>query len=146
MDQEITRVLFLCTGNSCRSQMAEGFLRHFAIPAVEAYSAGLKPAEIHPLTRQVMAEAGVDISGQYSKPVSEYLGKVHFHYLITVCADADQNCPTVWPGLGARLHWGFDDPARVEGDEPTRLAVFRTVRDQIRLKTIKWVRDHDWLK
>lgn len=146
MDSDPVRVLFLCTGNSCRSQMAEGLLRHYASAQVQAYSAGLQPTVIHPLTMQVMKEAGVDINGQYSKPVAEYLGKVHFHYLITVCSDADQNCPTVWPGLVKRMHWGFEDPARVEGDEPTRLAAFRDVRDQIGGKVLAWVLENGWMK
>ena len=92
------RVLFLCTGNSARSQMAEALLRRNAGDVFEIHSAGLEPKGFNPLTVKVMAEAGIDISHQTSKGIEIYLGKTHFHYLITVCDDADQNCPTVWPG------------------------------------------------
>jgi arsenate reductase len=99
-----TRVLFLCTGNSARSQMAEAFLRKYAGDRFEAHSAGLEPKVINPFTIQVMQEVGIDISDQTSKGVDTYLGKVLFQYLITVCDDADKNCPTVWPGVNQRMH------------------------------------------
>ncbi len=133
-----TRVLFLCTGNSARSQMAEAFLRQLAGDRFEVYSAGLEPKGIHPLTRQVLAEVGLDISGQTSKDLGQFLGKVHFGYLITVCANAEQRCP-VFPGLGVRLHWPFDDPATIGGSDAERLAGFRRVRDEIATRIQAWL-------
>ena len=106
-----TRVLFLCTGNSARSQMAEAFLRKYAGDHFEAHSAGLEPKGVNLYTIQVMQEVGLDISDQTSKGVDTYLGKVLFQYLVTVCDDADKNCPTVWPGVNQRMHWSFEDPA-----------------------------------
>ncbi len=133
------KVLFLCTGNSCRSQMAEAFLRLYGSDQFEAFSAGLQPTEINPFTYKVMAELGLDLAGQRSKGVDEFLGKELFQYLITVCDDADKNCPTVWPGVSQRLHWSFEDPAKFEGSEEERLAKFRAVRDQIRRRVQEWV-------
>ena len=125
----MTKVLFLCTGNSCRSQMAEGFLRACGGDAYEAHSAGTKPSAVNPLAVQVMNEAGINISGQRSKNVSEYLGK-HFPVVITVCDNAKEHCP-IFPGPCLREHWPFEDPAEATGSEEERLAVFRKVRDQI---------------
>lgn len=136
----ITRVLFLCTGNSARSQMAEAFLRKYAGDRLESYSAGLEPKGINPFTIKVMDEIGIDISSQSSKGISTYLGKVLFQYLITVCDDAEKNCPTVWPGVNQRLHWSFQDPASFEGTEDEKLAVFRQVRDQIEQRVKEWVK------
>jgi arsenate reductase (thioredoxin) len=133
-----SRVLFLCTGNSARSQMAEAFLRKYAGERFEVYSAGLEPSVINPLTVQVMEEIGVDMSEHYAKPLTIYLGEIHFGYLITVCSRADEKCP-VFPGMGQRLHWPFDDPAAVEGSTEQRLAVFRRVRDEIEQKVKEWV-------
>jgi arsenate reductase len=138
-EMDKTRVLFLCTGNSARSQMAEAFLRHFAGDRFEAHSAGLKPKPINPLTLVVMEEAGLEMSGQQSKGVEIYLGKTHFEYLITVCDDADKNCPTVWPGVNQRLHWSFEDPAQFVGTKEQKLAKFRQVRDLIREREIDWL-------
>ena len=135
----LTRVLFLCTGNSARSQMAEGFLRKYAGDRFEAHSAGLEPKGIHPLTIRVMQEAGVDMSGQTSKGFDTYLGKVLFQYLITLCDDAEKNCPTTWPGVSNRLHWSFEDPAAKTGSDEDKLAKFRQVRDQIDQKVKTWV-------
>lgn len=134
-----TRVLFLCTGNSARSQMAEAFLRRYAGDRFEAYSAGLEPKGIHPLTVRVMEEIGIPLTGQYSKDVREYLGKLHFGYLITVCAHAEEKCPTAFPGVGQRLHWALDDPAAVEGSDEDKLAKFRQVRDQIGERIREWL-------
>jgi arsenate reductase len=131
-------ILFLCTGNSCRSQMAEAFLRHYAGDRFEVYSAGLEPLQIHPFTYQVMAEIGFDLAGQRSKSVDEYLGKRHFQYLITVCGDADKKCPSIWPGVVSRMHWPFEDPAKFEGDDEQKLEKFREVRDQIKQRVIDW--------
>jgi arsenate reductase len=137
MDKQ--RVLFLCTGNSARSQIAEAFLRKYGGDRYEAHSAGLEPKGLNPFTVQVMAEAGIDVSGQTSKGVETYLGKVLFQYLITVCDDADKNCPTVWPGVNNRMHWSFQDPAAVEGTDEEKLAKFREVRDLIEAKIKGWL-------
>jgi arsenate reductase len=138
-DSEKTKVLFLCTGNSARSQMAEAFLKGLAGDRFEAYSAGLDPQGINPLTRQVMEEPGYDLDGQYSKDVKEYLGRQHFGYLITVCAHAEENCPRTFLGVSQRLHWEFEDPAAFQGGEEERLDKFRQVRDQIRARIEEWV-------
>ena len=135
---EKLRVLFLCTGNSARSQMAEAFLRKYAGDHFEVHSAGLEPKGLNPFTIKVMEEAGFDMSGHRPKGVGDYLGKVHFQYLITVCDDADKNCPTVWPGVNQRLHWSFEDPARFDGTDGQKLVKFRQVRDQIEQKIKAW--------
>jgi len=132
------RILFLCTGNSARSQMAEAFLRKYGGDLYEAHSAGLEPKGLHPLTVQVMQEVGIDISEQTSKGIEMYLGKTLFQYLITVCDDADKNCPTTWPGIMHRMHWSFEDPARFEGTPEEKLAKFRQVRDLIEAKIKSW--------
>jgi arsenate reductase len=123
------RVLFLCTGNSCRSQMAEGWLRHLAGDRFEVASAGTRPAGLHPDAVLVMREAGVDIAGHRSKNVSEFLQQP-FEFVITVCDSAKEACP-YFPGKVQRLHWSFPDPAASSGTYEERLAVFRQVRDQI---------------
>ena len=135
------RILFLCTGNSARSQMAEAFLRKYGGDQFEAHSAGLEPKGLNPLTVQVMQEVGIDISQQYSKGVGEYLGKVLFQMLITVCDDAEKNCPSVWPGISKREHWSFEDPAAFQGTNDAKLAKFRAVRDQIEARIKTWVRE-----
>jgi arsenate reductase len=133
------RVLFLCTGNSARSQMAEAFLRKYAGKHFEAHSAGLEPKGVNPFTIQVMQEVGIDISNQTSKGVDTYLGKVLFQYLITVCDDADKNCPTVWPGVNTRMHWSFEDPAAFQGTDEEKLEKFRQIRDLIDDKIKSWL-------
>ena len=133
-----TRVLFMCTGNTARSQMAEAFLRSYGGDRYEAYSAGLEPHEINPLTIAVMEERGIDLSGQYAKGLKEFLGKVHFGYLITVCDRAERECPT-FPGMGIREFWPFEDPAAFEGTEDERLAKFREVRDAIDERVREWI-------
>jgi arsenate reductase len=133
------RVLFLCTGNSARSQMAEAFLRRYGSGRFEAYSAGLEPKTINPLTIQVMQEIGYDLSGQRSKGVNEFLGKVFIHQLITVCDNAEKNCPTAWPGIISKAHWSFEDPAAFEGSPEEKLAKFREVRDQMQIKVQEWL-------
>jgi len=135
------RVLFLCTGNSARSQMAEAFLRKYAGDHFEVHSAGLEPKGVNPFTIQVMQEVGLDISDQTSKGVDTYLGKVLFQYLITVCDDADKNCPTVWPGVNQRMHWSFKDPAAFEGTDAEKLAKFRGIRDQIDEHIKAWLEE-----
>jgi arsenate reductase len=124
------KVLFLCTGNACRSQMAEGWARHLRGDAIEPYSAGIAARGLDPRAVRVMAEAGVDISRQRSKKIEE-LGPIKFDWVVTLCGEAEEACP-VFLGETKRLHRGFPDPARVEGDEEQRLAAFRQVRDQIR--------------
>ncbi|MDW8155368.1 MAG: arsenate reductase ArsC [Armatimonadota bacterium] len=122
------RVLFLCTGNSARSQMAEGWMRHLSGGAVEAASAGTEPKGLHPLAVRVMAERGVDISAHRSKHVSELRGQA-FDWVITVCDRARQSCPS-FPGART-LHWDLLDPAEAQGDEQAVLDAFRQVRDEL---------------
>jgi arsenate reductase (thioredoxin) len=124
------RVLFLCTHNSARSQMAEGLLRHLASGRVEAHSAGTEATAVRPLAIRAMAELGVDISGQTSKTLERYLGEP-FDAVITVCDDANESCP-VFPGARERLHWSLPDPSKATGSEGERLAVYRRVRDELR--------------
>jgi arsenate reductase (thioredoxin) len=124
------RILFLCTHNSARSQMAEGLLRHLAGDRFEAHSAGTEATHVRPLAIRAMDEVGVDISGQESKTLDGYL-KEPFDCVITVCDDANEACP-FFPGASNRLHWSFEDPSRAEGSEGERLEVFRSVRDRIR--------------
>lgn len=124
-------VLILCTGNSCRSHMAEGILRAAVGDLINVQSAGSKPAGfVHPLAIKVMAEVGIDISGHRSKHMNEFLTQP-VHTVITVCGKADQVCP-VFPGQVNRHHWGFDDPAHAPGNEAEQIEVFRRVRDEIR--------------
>jgi arsenate reductase len=122
------RVLFLCTGNSARSQMAEGLLRSLAGQKYEIFSAGTHPKGIHPLAVEAMREIGIDISGQTSKDVDLYNGE-KFDYVITVCDRAKRACP-VFPG-SMPIHWGFDDPAEAEGSREQQLKVFERVREEI---------------
>ena len=122
-------VLFLCTGNSARSQMAEGYLRHVAGDKYEALSAGVEPKGLNPLAVAAMSEIGIDISMQQSKNAGVFLG-THISYVITVCDNARERCP-IFPGSGKVLHWGFEDPAAVQGTQAEKLAVFRRVRDEI---------------
>lgn len=131
------RVLFLCTGNSCRSQMAEGFLRHMAGDRFEVFSAGVKPTQINPLAIKVMAEVGVDISKQRSKSAMEFIGQ-KFDYIITVCDNAKQACP-VFPGKHEKIHWDLEDPAGAVGSEEERLVVFRKIRDQVQKNISKFL-------
>ena len=132
------RVLFLCTGNSARSQMAEGLVNHFRGDRWEAHSAGTKPAGyVHPLAVRAMAELGVEIGTQRSKSVDEFRD-AQFDLVITVCDDADRNCP-VWLGRGRRVHIGFPDPAAATGSEAQRLAVFREVRDGLRRRILSYL-------
>ncbi len=124
------RVLFLCTHNSARSQMAEGLLRHLAGDRFEVMSAGTEASHVRPLAIRAMGEVGVDISGQESETLGRYLSEP-FDHVITVCDEANEACP-FFPGAKTRLHWSFDDPSQTGGTEDERLAVFRRVRDEIR--------------
>jgi len=127
------KVLFICTHNSARSQMAEGLLRTMYGDRYEAYSAGIKPTGVHPLAVRVMAEIGIDISHHRSKSVVEFLG-AEFDYVVTVCDRAKESCP-FFPGAREYIHVGFDDPAGFSGTEEESLSVFRRVRDEIK----KWI-------
>jgi len=123
------KVLFVCTGNSCRSQMAEGMLRHYGKEKVEVFSAGLEPSYVHPLAIKTMAESGIDITNQHSKTVNEFLGE-DFSYVITVCDSAKERCP-VFPGEYKAIHWSIEDPASAEGTETERMKDFSRVRQNI---------------
>jgi len=134
----VTRVLFLCTHNSARSQMAEGFLRAMAGDRFEAGSAGTEKTSVNPLAIRVMAERGIDLGGHTSKVYAD-VARRSWDYLITVCDDANERCPWV-PGSVTRLHWSFPDPSRATGTEEERLAVFRRVRDRIQERLTDWLR------
>jgi arsenate reductase len=121
--------------------MAEALLRHYAGDRFEAHSAGLEPKDIHTLTRRVMQEKDLNLHGQYPKDVREYLGKLHFAYLIIVCGDAEQKCPTIFPGVMARLFWEFEDPAAHVGTDEEKLQKFRDVRDQIDRRIREWLEE-----
>ncbi len=125
-----TRVLFICTGNSCRSQMAEGLLRLSGRDAVEAFSAGIDPKPVHPLAIRTMADIDIDISRHRSKGLEEFLDQ-DFDFVISVCARAAEQCPT-WPRSREQIRWHFDDPVEASGTEEHKLAVFRRVRNEIR--------------
>jgi arsenate reductase len=136
------RVLFLCTGNSARSQMAEGFLADMAGDEFEVFSAGTEPRdEIHPLAIRAMDEAGIDISKQEPEGLRKYLGIEFVSYLIIVCDKAKNTCPRIWPGLedDNRIYWPFDDPAETEGSEEEQMETFRRVRDEIKEKIEEWL-------
>lgn len=132
------QVLFLCTGNSARSQMAEAMLRKHGGDRFEVYSAGLEPSVINPFTVKVLNEVGIDTSAQYSKPLSTFMGKMDFDYLITVCSNANEKCP-FFPGMGKRLHWPFEDPAAMTGSDTKKNMKFREVKDQIEEKIKTWL-------
>ena len=131
------KVLFLCTQNSCRSQMAEGFLRHLAGDRFEAASAGAQATRVNPDAVRVMNEVGIDISAHRSKDVSELLGQ-SFTYVVRVCDRAKEMCP-IFPGAFRYFDWGLDDPAAAQGTEAERLAVFRSVRDEIERRVQEFV-------
>ncbi len=124
--------MFVCTGNSARSQMAEGLLRHAGANRFNVWSAGTHPTYVRPEAVAVMKELGIDISGHRSKVVDEFVGQ-EFDYIITVCDNAKETCP-VFPGKAERLHWSFEDPAAVEGSDDQRRAAFRKVGDEIRAR------------
>jgi arsenate reductase len=125
-------VLILCTGNSCRSQMAEGFLRKYHGEKYEVASAGTDPKpEVHPLAVRVMNEIGIDISQQRPEPLTDYLGRASVRHLLIVCDKANNSCPRIWPGAFTRDYMPFDDATEAAGTEGERLEVFRRVRDEI---------------
>ncbi len=139
MDRKL-RVLILCTGNSARSQMAEGLIRHVLGDRVEVYSAGTHPGQVNPYAIRAMEEIGIDISGHRSKSVETFLNR-DLDLVITVCSSAEKNCP-VFPGRVKRAHIGFDDPAEATGSEEEILQVFRRVRDEIQQRLLPFVEQY----
>jgi arsenate reductase len=136
------RVLFLCTGNSARSQIAEAFLKAYAGEHFEVHSAGLEPkGHILPQVLTVMKERGIDMTGQTSKGVKEYLGKTIFAHTITVCGDAEENCPAIFLNMGRHEHWPFNDPAKFQGSDSEKLEFTRKVRDQIDERLRQWLKE-----
>ncbi|MDE3019620.1 MAG: arsenate reductase ArsC [Nitrospirota bacterium] len=133
------RVLFLCTGNSCRSQMAEGLLRHLAGNRFEVASAGTHPVGLNPGAVEAMQEIGVDISSHRSKQADQFLGQ-HFDYVVTVCDRAKETCPT-FPGATTLSHWSFDDPAATTGSPEERRKTFRRVRDEISVRLLQFIQE-----
>lgn len=135
----VRKVIFLCTGNSARSQMAEAFLRKLGDDKYEAYSAGMQPKGLHPMTVQVMQEVGIDVSGQRSKSTREYMGRMTFDDAVIVCRKAEDDCPII-NADAKRIHrWLFEDPVRAEGSDEEKLARFREVRDQIEGRIKLWL-------
>jgi arsenate reductase len=135
------KVLFICTGNSARSQMAEAFLREYASDDFEAYSGGLNAEGIHTMTKQVMQEVGLNISDQESKEISRFLGKKHFGFLVTVCRKAEENCPT-FPDVSTRLFWDIEDPKSFTESDQEKLDKFRETRDEVETKVKKFIAQH----
>jgi len=131
------RVLFLCTHNSARSQMAEELLRHIGGSKFEVSSAGTEATRVHPLAIQAMDNVALDISGARSKHLDEYIGQ-NFDYVITVCDSANESCP-IFPGDPKRIHWSFPDPSAVEGTDAERLKAFEKIRNEINLRLRTWV-------
>ena len=129
METRKKRVLFLCTHNSCRSQMAEGLLTYYGGTRFEVFSAGTSPSRVHPMAIEVMEERGIDLKGQRSKSIDDFQGKT-FDFIVTTCDDARDRCP-VFPGQGKRLHWDLEDPAEAEGSREEKREVFRRVRDEL---------------
>lgn len=137
---QMLKIMFLCTGNSCRSQMAEGLANFIGKDRIKAYSAGLNPSGyVHPKAIEVMREIGVDISNYVSKPIDENLLK-EMDYVITLCGDAQETCPMTPPNI-KRLHWGLPDPAKATGSEEDVLKVFRKIRDEIKERIENLIRE-----
>lgn len=140
MSKDKANVLVLCTGNSCRSQMAEGFLRKMAGDRFNVYSAGSVPKErIHPLAVRVMQEVDIDLNLQHPKDVKEFLGRLSVRHLIVVCSAAEKECPRIFPNVLDRLYWPIDDPDAYEGSEDAKRIEFRRVRDDIRARIEGWL-------
>lgn len=142
MRGEGKRVLFICTGNSARSQMAEGIMNHLSHGEWKVQSAGIFPSYVHPLAIRVMGEIGIDISQQTSKSIDQF-AKKKFDYVITLCDDAAKSCP-IFPGLSTRLHWPFQDPAAAIGTFEERVMVFRKVRDEIKTKIEEFLKSESF--
>ena len=136
-------VLFLCTHNAARSQMAEAIFRRHAGDRFEVFSAGIEPTGIHPLTLRVMEEAGYNLAAHRSKDVSEIMGRHAMRYAFIVCQQAARECPSIFPALLQTIHWPFDDPSACTGTEEERVAEFRRTRDAIEERIVSWLRDHD---
>ena len=137
---ESLKVLFLCTANSCRSQISEAWLRILGGGRFEVYSAGLDPHGVNPLAKVVMQEVGYDMGNHRSKHIDLYIGKKQFDFLISVCAESERNCP-YFPGAGQRLHWEVEDPTVFKGSKDQKLKVFRQTRDLIRKEIEDWLSD-----
>lgn len=135
------KVLFLCTSNSARSQMAEAFLRKYGGDHFEAHSAGLEASDINPMTRRVLEEAGIDMSNQRAKSVREYLGYQQFEFVVIVCRRMDENCPTVFPEAKTYQRWVLDDPVKAQCSDEQKLATFRTVRDKVEARVKLWIEE-----
>ena len=133
------RVLFLCTHNSCRSQMAEGLVNHFLGDRFQAFSAGTEATRVNFLATRVMAELGIDITGHYSKTIDEFSGQP-FDYVITLCGDANEKCPLFFGGV-KRMHLGFEDPSRLPGSEDEVLPEYRRVRDELRARLTQFLEE-----
>ena len=133
------RVLFLCTHNSCRSQMAEGLVNHFLGERFQAFSAGTEATRVNPLAARVLLELGIDISSHRSKTLEEFAGQP-FDYVITLCGDANEKCPLFFGGV-QRIHIGFDDPSRLPGRDDEVLPEYRRVRDEIRLRLTQFLEE-----
>jgi len=134
------RVLFLCTHNSARSQMAEGLLRALAGNRFDVASAGTEATRVHPLAIRAMQEVGIDLSGHSSKTIGAFLGE-RWDYVITVCDNANERCP-IFPGRTTRIHWSFDDPSQATGTDEDKLEKFRRIRDEILTRLRQWLADH----
>jgi len=134
------RILVLCTGNSCRSQMAEGFLRQLANNRFEIFSAGVKATQVNPFAIKVMEEIEIDISSHRSKSVTEFLGQ-EFDYIITVCDNAKKTCP-MFPGQYEKIHWDIEDPAEAKGSEEEKLHFFRKIRDEIKNRCLNFLKKY----
>lgn len=132
-------VLFLCTANSARSQMAEALLRHKAGDRFDVFSAGLEPGTVNPFAIRAVGELGISMEGQWSKGVKEYLGKLAVRYLITVCDGAAKRCPAIWPGAQERMHWSVEDPAAAPGSDEEKLEAFRKARDELSGRIDAWL-------
>ncbi len=141
MNSEKPKILILCSGNSCRSQMAEGFFKKYADDLFEIHSAGLDPKPIHPMTIRAMNEAGLDISGQKSKAIKDFLGRESFRHIIFVCSAAEKSCPNVYPFVNSRISWPSEDPAAVEGTEEEKYSKFVEVRDLVENTIKTWVKE-----
>jgi arsenate reductase len=136
-------VLFLCTGNSARSQMAEGLLRKLAGDRFDPASAGTEPKGVHPLTVRVLEEVGIDTKDHHSKHVNDFLGKAKIDHAIIVCERAMEQCPSIYPFAYETQSWPFEDPAAFQGSEAERLAKFREVRDAIEARLREWIGGHE---
>ena len=143
MDVPKPTILILCTGNSCRSQIAEGLFRHYAGERYDIHSAGLRPAhQVHPVAVEVMAEKGIDIRNQRPKDVGIYLGRLSVRTLFVVCHQAEKQCPRIFPGMLSRVVWPLDDPAAFVGSPEATVEMFRSTRDELERRIQAWLSEH----